>query len=45
MPHIQLKEFVMEHKQLIPLLRRGTVAQRKKEAAKQARELKKVMSK
>jgi hypothetical protein len=36
---------VKEHKQLIPLLKKGTAAQRKKEAAKQMKELKKVMSK
>jgi len=45
MPFIPRKEFVMEHKKLIPLLIRGTPAQRKMEAAKQMRELKKVMNK
>jgi hypothetical protein len=43
MPFIPLKEFVKEHKQLIPLLKKGTAAQRKKEAAKQMKELKRVM--
>jgi len=41
MPNIPLKSLVKEHKVLIPLLRSGTLAQRKKEAKKQARELKK----
>jgi hypothetical protein len=45
MVFIPLKEFVKEHKNLIPLLMRGTPAQRKMEAMKQMRELKKVMSK
>jgi hypothetical protein len=41
MPSIPLKSLVKEHKILIPLLRSGTLAQRKKEARKQAKELKK----
>ena len=45
MPNIPLKEFVKEHKTLIPLLMRGSPAQRKMEAMKQMRELKKVMNK
>jgi hypothetical protein len=45
MPFLPFKEFVKEHKNLIPLLRRGTRTQRKKETDKQMRELKKVISK
>jgi hypothetical protein len=45
MPFIPLKEFVKEHKNLIPLLKRGTPSQRKMEAMKQMKELKKVMNK
>jgi hypothetical protein len=41
MPNIPLKSLVKEHKILIPILRAGTLAQRKKEAKKQAKELKK----
>jgi hypothetical protein len=41
MPSIPLKSLIKEHKVLIPLLRSGTLAQRKKEARKQAKELKK----
>lgn len=41
MPNIPLKSLIKEHKTLIPLLRSGTPAQRKKEARKQAKELKK----
>ena len=41
MPSIPLKSLVKEHKILIPLLRSGTLAQRRKEAQKQAKELKK----
>jgi len=40
MPNIPLKSLVKEHKILIPLLRSGTLAQRRKEARKQAKELK-----
>jgi hypothetical protein len=40
MPNIPLKSLVKEHKVLIPILRSGTSAQRKKEARKQAKELK-----
>lgn len=43
MPFMKLRDFVKEHKALIPLLRSGTPAQRKKEAMKQAKELKKYM--
>jgi hypothetical protein len=43
MPNIPLKSLVKEHKILIPLLRAGTPAQRKKEAKKQAKELKKYL--
>jgi hypothetical protein len=45
MPNIPLKSLVKEHKTLIPLLQSGTQAQRKKEARKQAKELKKYMKK
>lgn len=45
MPYMPLKTFVMEHKNLISLLKKGTLAQRKVEAVKQMRELKKVMKK
>jgi hypothetical protein len=38
---MKLSDFVKEHKALIPLLRSGTPAQRKKEAKKQAKELRK----
>jgi hypothetical protein len=41
MPFMPLKDLVKEHKILIPILRSGTLAQRKKEAKKQAKELKK----
>ena len=41
MPNIPLKSLVKEHKVLIPLLRSGTAKQRKAEARKQAKELKK----
>jgi hypothetical protein len=41
MPFMKLRDLVKEHKSLIPILRAGTPAQRKKEAAKQAKELKK----
>jgi len=41
MPNIPLKDLIKEHKVLIPILRSGTLAQRKKEAMKQAKELKK----
>jgi len=40
MPNIPLKSLVKEHKVLIPILRSGTAAQRKREARKQAKELK-----
>jgi hypothetical protein len=43
MPFMKLRDLVKEHKTLIPLLRSGTPAQRKKEAAKQAKELRKYM--
>ena len=36
-----LSDLIKEHKILIPILRSGTASQRKKEAAKQAKELKK----
>lgn len=38
---MKLSDLVKEHKALIPVLRTGTTAQRKKEAKKQAKELKK----
>jgi len=41
MPFMKLSDLVKEHKALIPVLRSGTVAQRKKEAKKQAKELRK----
>lgn len=41
MPFMKLSDLVKEHKVLIPILRAGTSAQRKKEAAKQAKELRK----
>jgi hypothetical protein len=41
MPNIPLKKLIKEHKILIPILRSSTPAQRKKEANKQAKELKK----
>lgn len=36
---MKLRDLVKEHKTLIPILRSGTSAQRKKEAKKQAKEL------
>jgi|TARA_R110000868_G_scaffold91588_2_gene253844 hypothetical protein len=46
MPFMSLKDLIKEHKTLIPILARGTPAQRKKEAQKQMKELKKyVLSK
>ena len=43
MVYIALKDFIKEHKHLIPVLRTGTSAQRKKEASKQQRELSKII--
>jgi hypothetical protein len=40
---IPLKEFIKEHKQLIPLLKKGSTDKRLKEANKQQKELLKVM--
>lgn len=45
MPNLPLKSLVKEHKGLISILRSGTPAQRKKEANKQAKELKKYIKK
>ena len=45
MVYIGLKDFKKEHKHLIPLLKKGTSAQRVKEANKQQKELKMVISK
>ena len=42
--YIGLKDFMKEHKHLIPLLKKGTSAQRMKEANKQQKELKMVIS-
>ena len=40
MPNMPLKDLIKEHKILIPILRTGTAKQRKAEARKQAKELK-----
>jgi hypothetical protein len=40
---IPLKEFIKEHKQLIPLLKKGSTDKRMKEANKQQKELLKVI--
>jgi len=40
---MSLKDLVKEHKALIPVLRSGTAAQRKKEAKKQMKELRKYL--
>jgi len=37
---ISKSELIKEHKKIVPLLRKGTQVQRNKEAADQARELK-----
>jgi hypothetical protein len=42
---MSLKDLVKEHKTLIPILARGSRAQRKKEAKKQSAELKKYLKK
>jgi hypothetical protein len=41
MPFMKLSDLIKEHKVLIPILKSGSLAQRKKEAKKQAKELKK----
>jgi hypothetical protein len=45
MPFMSLKDLIKEHKALIPTLAKGTPAQRKKEAAKQLRELRRYLKK
>lgn len=45
MPFMSLKDLVKEHKTLIPILAKGSPAQRKKEASKQMKELKKYLKK
>lgn len=40
MPFLTKKDLLKEHRRLIPLLRSGTLAQRKKEAAAQKKEAK-----
>jgi hypothetical protein len=44
MVYIALKDFKKEHKHLIPLLKKGTTGERMKEANKQQKELKMVIS-
>lgn len=43
MPFISLPEFIKEHTKLIPILKSGSKAQRKKEAMMQMSELKRVI--
>jgi hypothetical protein len=38
---MKLRDLIKEHKVLIPILKSGSLAERKKEAKKQAKELKK----
>lgn len=45
MPTMSLKDFVKEHKELIPVLRSGSKKERKKEADKQQKELMKYIKK
>jgi hypothetical protein len=43
MPFISLRDFIKEHKKLIPTLTTGSKKQRTKEAISQMKELKKVI--